>query len=59
MTIKLAASSLAFPDCNQAPYADWGKKKEGKTEYFQRNCDFMIFFYTESISNEENFPILC
>lgn len=51
MTIKLAASSLAFPDCNQAPYADWGKKKEGKTEYFQRNCDFMIFFYTESISN--------
>lgn len=51
MTIKLAASSLAFPDCNQAPYADRrGKKpKTTKIVYFQRNCDFMIFFYTQFI----------
>lgn len=27
MTIKLTASSLAFPDCNQAPYADRREKK--------------------------------
>lgn len=30
MTIKLAVSSLAIPDCNQAPYADRKKKRKAK-----------------------------
>lgn len=49
MTIKLAVSSLAIPDCNQAPYADRKKKEKGKTVYFQRNHDFVIFFLTYNL----------
>lgn len=60
MTIKLAVSSLAIPDCNQAPYADRKKKEKGKTVYFQRNHDFVIFFFNiQSIYKKESFLIFC